>query len=175
MDEDIKKLDEQCKTKCRLITTKLKGSLIHNLREFDVCMMGRRAIASATRFPLYEAIASNHFTTVLMPGQIREYREGIIKEVEAEYTQIYDDNQDVPCPSSTLPPLNVIRPIIAKAIEDSWFRPIAAEVSKTCLLKIEVYEKYRPRFLAEDDEFRAGICDECIRKNREYIRELERL
>jgi hypothetical protein len=174
MDNDIKLLDENCKTKCRTVTNKLKGSMVHKLRDYNICMMGRRAIASATRFPLYEAVANNNFTHVLMPDQIKEYRDGLIGELEQEYIQIYDDYQDTPCQQTAMPTWEEIQNMAKSAI-DIWLRQIAAKVSETCKVKIEIYLKYRSRFEADDDTFRAGICDECISKNRNYIRELERL
>jgi hypothetical protein len=174
MDGEIKIQDEICKTKCRNITNKLKGSLVHKLRDYNICMMGRRAIASATRFPLYEAVASNNFTHVLMPDQANEYRDGLICEIEQEYIQIYDDYQDTPCQQTAMPTWEEIQNMAKSAI-DMWLRQIAAKVSETCKAKIEIYLKFRSRFEAENDMFRVGICDECIAKNKNYIRELERL
>jgi hypothetical protein len=174
MDAEIKILDENCKTKCRAVTSKLKGSMVHKLRDYNICMMGRRAIASATRFPLYEAVANNHFTHVLMPDQIKEYRDGLICEIEQEYVQIYDDYQDTPCQQTAMPTWDEIQDMANSAI-DIWLKQIAGKVSETCSIKIKIYLKYRSRFEADNDMFRVGICDDCIAKNREYIRELDRL
>jgi hypothetical protein len=131
-------------------------------------------IASATRFPFYEAVANNHFTSVLMPDAIKEYRGGLIGEIEQEYIQIYDDHLDAPCRITSMPAWEELRPMAVTAI-DAWLKHIAAKVAKASRLKIEVYLKYRPMFEAEGDKFRVGICDACIAKNRDYIRELDRI
>jgi hypothetical protein len=137
-------------------------------------MLGRRALASATRAPFYDAIDYNHFTTKFMPNELVNYKLSLIEKIKTRYIIIYDDWLDNPCPHTTMPKPDDIMALIGDVV-NNWVKKIAEEVNKTCELKLDVYNEFLPQFKDEKDDYRIGICEECIKKNTNYITELKRI
>jgi hypothetical protein len=51
------------KASVEFITAKMKNVLIHQLRDYNICLLGRRAIASALRF-----LCTKPLQTTISPG-----------------------------------------------------------------------------------------------------------
>jgi hypothetical protein len=89
----------------------------------------------------------------------------ITAEVEQEYIQIFDDYIDNPCANTTIPPWNDVKQMVS-AVITIWLRNVACKVSEACNQKIEVYEKYLPKFEEADDDYRIGIVKKLYRKKQ---------
>jgi len=173
MNEKIKDFDDLCHDKMRSITNRMKIHISSILSELDFCVPARVSISSAIRFPLYESIASNHFTIELMPERFPAYRERIIETIKDEYVSIAV-NKDEHCQKDKLPPWDQMSKQMIECV-DQWLKRVVVEVMDTCDKKIAVYKNYLVIFEKSGDEYRAGICKICIEKNEHYVRELKRL
>jgi len=174
MNEKIKDFDDICHRQMRYITDRMKIHISNIFVEINICIPARVSISSAIRFPLYESIANNHFTSELMPERYAIYRKRIIDTMEDEYVSLATANKDEQCSKDKLPPWDKMENKIIECI-DIWLKRIAKEVMDACERKITVYKFYLPGFEKSKDEFRIGICKDCIEKNERYIRELKRL
>jgi len=173
MNEKIKDFDDHCHRQMRYITDRMKIHISNILDQLNICIPARVSISSAIRFPLYESIANNHFTVELMPERFPVYRERIIDNMKDEYESIAG-SKDIQCNREKLPPWNEMGTQIIGCI-DLWLKRVSKEVMDCCERKITVYKNYLKGFEKSEDEFRAGICKECIEKNERYVRELKRL
>jgi len=174
MNEKIKDIDDLCHRQMRYITDRMKIHISNIFAEMNICIPARVSISSAIRFPLYESISNNHFTTELMPERYPIYRDRIIDTMKDEYISIATANKDEQCNRDKLPPWEQMSDLLISCI-DLWLKRIAKEVMDACEKKITVYKDYLRGFAESEDEFRIGICKECIEKNERYIRELKRL
>jgi hypothetical protein len=140
----------------------------------NICVPTRVAISSAIRFPLFESIANNHFTTELMPERLPSYRERIIENMKDEYVSLENASRDKQCSRDTLPPWEQMSERLTGCI-DLWLKRISKEVMDACEKQIAVYKEFLRLFEGSKDDFRSSICKECIDKNERYDRELKRL
>jgi hypothetical protein len=136
--------------------------------------MTRTALSSALRFPLYESVANNHFTTELMPDSFDEYRHRIIESLKDEYVTVYLAARETKCREDDIKLWEEAKDIIIKDIIDSWLKQICRESMRTCEKKISVYKKYLPDFETAGDDYRIKIVKGCITKNEQYITNLQR-
>jgi hypothetical protein len=174
MNEKIKDFDDQCHRTMRYITDRMKIHISNMFIPINICIPARVSISSSIRFPLYESISNNHFTTELMPERYPLYRERIIETMKDEYVSLATVNRDGTCNRDKLPPWEQMSNQITGCI-DLWLKWIAKEVMDTCEKKIGVYKLFLRGFEKYNDDFRSGICKECIEKNERYIREIKRL
>jgi len=173
MNEKINDFDDLCHRQMRYITDRMKIHISNIFSEMNICIPARVSISSAIRFPLYESISNNHFTTELMPERYPIYRKRIIDTMRDEYESIAA-NKDEKCNRDKLPPWEQMGDKIIECI-DLWLSRITIQVMDTCEKKITVYRSYLKNFEESKDEFRSGICKDCIEKNERYVRELKRL
>jgi hypothetical protein len=174
MNEKIKGLDDLCHRQMRYITDRMKIHISNIFTEINICIPARVSISSAIRFPLYESISNNHFTTELMPERYAIYRERIIDTMKDEYVSLATANKDEHCGRDKLPPWEQMSERLAGCI-DLWLKRVSKEVMDACEKKIAVYKAFLRMFEESKDDFRACICKECIEKNERYVRELKRL
>jgi hypothetical protein len=174
MNEKIKELDDLCHRQMRYTTDRMKIHISNIFAKMNICVPARVCISTTIRLPLYESISNNHFTTELMPERYPVYRARIIDIMKDEYDSIATANKDEQCNRDKLPLWEQMNEPIIESI-DLWIKRIAKEVLDTCEKKIDVYKKYLRNFEEVKDDFRAGICKECIEKNERYIRELKHL
>jgi len=174
MNEKIKDVDELCHRQMRYLTDRMKIHISNIFTEINICIPARVSISSAIRFPLYESISNNHFTTELMPERYPIYRERIIDTMKDEYVSLAMANKDEQCSRDKLPPWGDMSDLLIGCI-DLWLKRVAKEVMDACEKKVTIYKQYQKTFEETKDEFRISICKECIEKNDRYIRELKRL
>ena len=168
MNEENKELDDICRRQMREVTSKMKRHISNIFTELRVCALARLAISSAIRYPMYESVANNHFTTELMPEQYGAYRERIIESMKDEYVSLSTASMDIQCGHAALPSWNEVGKQLTECV-DSWLKNISREVMLCCEKKMKVYEKYLPGFEATKDGFRVSIVKQCIERNKGYI------
>ena len=168
MNEENKDLDDACRRQMREVTGKMKRHISNIFAELRVCTIARVAISSAVRYPMFESIANNHFTTELMPEQYGAYRERIIEAMMDEYKSLSSASMDLQCGRAALPLWEEVGKRLVECI-DLWLKRISREVMLCCEKKIGVYRKYLPDFEAVKDGYRAGIVKNCIEKNERYV------
>lgn len=174
MNEKINDIDELCHRQMRYLTDRMKIHISNIFIEINICIPARVSISSAIRFPLYESISNNHFTTELMPERYPIYRERIIDTMKDEYVSLATSSKDEQCNRDKLPPWSEMSELLTGCI-DLWLKRVSKEVMDACEKKVVIYRQYQKKFEETKDEFRITICKECIEKNERYIRELKRL
>jgi hypothetical protein len=174
MNEKIKDIDDLCHRQMRYATDRMKIHISNIFCKMNICVPARVSISSAIRFPMYESISNNHFTTELMPERYPIYRDRIIDTMKDEYVSIASASEDEQCTRDKLPPWEQMKDKLVECI-DSWLKRIAKEVMDSCEKKISIYKTYLRQFEESEDDFRIRICKECVEKNERYIRELKRL
>ena len=167
MNEETRGADDTCRKDARLITDSMKITINNVFGILKICSLARIAIASFVRFPLYESVSNNHFTTELMPENYNDYRERIIGAIKDEYVSLSFAPKDTNC-GEVMPPWEQISEPLIECI-DLWLKRIIKEVIKTCNKKITIYTKYLVKFQAAKDDFRINIVEKCIEKNVRYI------
>jgi hypothetical protein len=172
MNEKTKGIDDSCHRQMRYVTDRMKIHISNIFAEMNICIPARVSISSAIRFPLYESIANNHFTTELMPERYATYRERIIDHMKDEYVALAIATKNKECNHDTLPPWEQMSGKLTGCI-DQWLKRISKEVMDACEKKIAVYKDFIPKFEKSKDDFRAGIIAGCIEKNERYIMELK--
>jgi hypothetical protein len=166
MDEENGRHDWHLKQRCQTITSGMRTRMVNLLRHDITCVMTRRALASAIRMPLYTSVINNHFTEVLMPNKLSDYKQRIIGSIKDEYDDIYYAALDSPCGHGGVKPWADIAGFIETFVDD-WIEKIKIETAKTCEDKIDVYQKYLPNY--QRDPYRREIVEGCIKKNRDYL------
>ena len=167
MNEENKELDDACRRRMRDETGKMKMHISNIFAELRICALARLAVSSTIRYPMYESVANNHFTTELMPERYGAYRERIIEAMADEYKSLSSASMDIQCGHAGLPPWREVEKRLTECI-DLWLRRISREVMLCCEKKIAVYQKYLPDFEAAKDDYRIGIVKGCIEKNGRY-------
>jgi len=160
--------DEACRKQMRYYTGVIKRRIGNIFANLEVCTLAKVALASVIRFPMYESIANNHFTSELMPENYAEYRRRIMEMVRDEYDSLASASRGIQCDRDALPPWGEIGGQIVACI-DMWLRYISREVITCCKKKKAIYEEYLAGFEAAGDGFRVNITRHCIEKNTKYI------
>jgi hypothetical protein len=168
MNEANKELDDACRRQMREMTSKMKRHISNIFAELRVCTIARVAISSAIRYPMYESIANNHFTTELMPEQYGAYRERIIESMKDEYESLSAASMDLQCGRESLPSWDDVEKKLIRCV-DLWLRNVSHDVMLCCEKKIAVYKSYLPYFEAAKDIYRVDIIKDCIERNRHYV------
>jgi len=168
MTKATEREDETCRKQMRYYTGVIKRRIGNIFANLEVCTLAKVALASVIRFPMYESIANNHFTSELMPENYAEYRKRIIDMVRDEYDSLALASRGIQCNREALPPWEDIGGQIVTCI-DMWLRYISREVIACCKKKRTIYEEYLVSFEAAGDDFRADITKHCIEKNKRYI------
>jgi hypothetical protein len=166
MNEAIRELDDTCRKQMRQITGNMKIHISNVFAELKVCTIARIAISSTIRYPMYESVANNHFTTELTKNY-DSYRGRIIESMMEEYVSLASASQDIQCNREALPKWEQISKPIIHCI-DIWLKNICREVMNNCEKKIPIYNQHLPNFIAAKDEYRAGFTKDCIAKNEGY-------
>ena len=168
MDEEREKEDDACRRQMRNATGNMQRHIGNIFAEMKICTLARVAVSSAIRFPLYESVANNHFTSELMPDKYAAYRERMIEMMRDEYQSLSSVSKNILCNADPLPSWEQMKGPLTGCI-DLWLKRVAREVMTACEKKITVYKKYLPYFVEAKDDFRIGIVRECIEKNERYI------
>jgi hypothetical protein len=180
MNRENNELDNQLRMKVRLITSSLNTRLNNIFYEFRVCPVVLIALSNSVRNPLYASASNNHFTTVMLPENRESYIDGLLRAIEDEYQAVYNAIISAKCEKERYIPdwstsedkdKNSMRDRIRMFLME-WANDVITEIIKTCIRKIEVYEKYEPEF--KHDSYRSGIIINCIAKNKNYISLLDR-
>jgi hypothetical protein len=161
MDEENKENDEHLKERCQERTINMRLFFQNELAAIIDDPMAVSVVCVHFRSTFSNAIIKNHFTRELVLERFVKYRERIFNELKAEYINLALRS------NNRIPGIEIVLPIMEKFL-NSWFSMIKDEVSITCQEKINVYERYLPKF-DETPELK-GIVEWCIKKNQDYIR-----
>ena len=167
MNDATRDADDLCRKQMRQATGNMKIYISNIFAELKICTIARIAISSIIRFPMYESIANNHFTTELT-ANYESYRERIIEMMREEYISLSTVSKDIQCNREALPAWEQVSKQIIACI-DMWLKRISREVSLNCEKKISIYKTYLPSFESAKDDYRAGFTKDCIEKNERYM------
>jgi hypothetical protein len=171
MNEAAAGAEDVCRRQMRQVTNSIKRNVSNIFAEMRICVIARVAISSSIRYPLYESISNNHFTTELT-ANFRNYREKIIELMRDEYVSLSSVSQDIQCNKDALPAWEKVSVRIVDSI-DTWLKRISQEVIRVCEKKIGIYKEYMNDFEDARDKYRADICRRCIEKNEHYVNVLK--
>jgi hypothetical protein len=161
MDEENKENDEHLKERCQERTINMRLFFQNELAAIIDDPLTVSAICVHFRATFSNAIIKNHFTKELVPERYAKYRERILNELRAEYVNLALRS------NNRIPDVDIVLPIMENFL-NSWLYMIKDELCTTCQEKINVYERYKPRFNETPDL--KEIVDWCIKKNQDYIR-----
>jgi hypothetical protein len=167
MNEVIKDIDYFGMWQMRQITSDMKIKISNIFTERRICTIARIALSSAIRFPLYESVANNHFTTELMPEHYDAYRARIVERMADEYISFSSVSNDLSCGKESLPSWTEVSKDLTDCI-DLWLCRIGRETLLACQKKLGVYNSYLHNFKENKDAYRMDIVQQCIDKNRRY-------
>ena len=167
MNKATREADDACQKKMRQITSSMKLHISNIFAELQVCTIARVAISTTIRFPMYESVANNHFTTELT-AYYDTYRDRIITMMKDEYVSLATASHNIHCNREALPSWESMSKDLIHCI-DLWLNHISREVMHTCEKKIEIYKEHLTGYEAARDNYRAGFTKECIAKNEGYI------
>jgi hypothetical protein len=171
MNADNAGHDEQLQIRLRSQTSAMRTRLVNVFQEYNLCSIMYSALASAIRWPLYESIVNNHFTEVLSPDNIADYKKRIFGLIEDEYRNIFSASLRTDCSNDDIPDWDTAKAKI-QTVFCQWVQYLLVEVIRTCNQKLDTYKRYLPNFTKNDDDYRGGIIKQCIEKNERYIRDL---
>lgn len=174
MNDKIRDIDDVCHKQMHYVTDKIKIHISNIFVDVKVCVPTRISISSVIRFPLYESVSNNHFTSELMPEHYPMYRRRIIENMRDEYISLLGASKHNHCSRDVLPPWEETCGQLVECV-DLWLGRVGKIVMDACESKVAVYSEFMKQFELSKDSFRAGICRECIDKNERYIRELKRI
>lgn len=138
----------------------------------EMCNSSRRSLYHSFKEPFYDFINANHFTREFRPDNIDSYKANLfecIHEIHQELTFEYhlDD-----CDRNEMDIWNEVAPQFEKLVDD-WLLMAFKEVKKACNRKIKVYEQLIPEM--EKSKHWSAVLNECITKNKEYIKNQDEL
>lgn len=179
-DTKILEYDEELRTFAIEKSDKLRRTLAIEFNSKILCIGTIRALSGGLRYPLYEAARSNNFKEKLRPENSREYLDTITKEIIEEYKifaieremSYCGNNSEVKCPN--LPDIDGLIDGVRDKIISNWAIPIRNKNKEICRKKIELYEKNIPEYRSLGDEVNVKIAEDCIKKNQEHIKALDR-
>jgi hypothetical protein len=171
MNMDNDDHDEQLQVRLRSQTNAMRTRLVNEFQEYNLCSIMYSALASAIRWPLYESIVNNHFTEVLLPDNIADYKQRIFGLIEDEYRNIFSGSARTPCPQDNIPEFEQVRAKL-QGFFNQWLLYLIGEVIRTCRQKLDTYNRYQVSFAENKDDYRGKIIAQCIEKNERYIRDL---
>lgn len=179
-DSKILDYDEELRSFSIEKSDKLRRTLAIEFNSKILCIGTIRALSGSLRFPLYEAARRNNFKEKLRPEYSREYLDTLTNEIIEEYKTFAieremsycGNNPDVKCPN--LPGVDGLIDGVREKIIQNWAIPIRNKNKEICRKKIELYEKNIPEYRSLGDEVNVKIAEDCIKKNQEHIKALER-
>lgn len=172
MNEEKDTADDICRRAMRAVTANIKLYINNVFSNIKICPMARITIASNIRFPLFESVSNNHFTTELMPDHFEAYRSRIIELIKDEYVSLSSFSKEIKCSHEQFPPWENVQTQLLECL-DVWIKRIAREVYRTCEKKVMIYKKYYKQFFDAKDEYRARIAQKMYEKNERYIEVLK--
>jgi hypothetical protein len=164
MNVDNADHDEQLQIRLRSQTSAMRTRLVNAFQEYNLCSIMYSALASAIRWPLYESIVNNHFTEVLSPDNIADYKKRIFGLIEDEYRNIFSAASRTPCPQDNVPDFDQVRAKL-QGFFAQWLQYLIGEVIRTCRQKLDTYNRYQITFAENKDDYRGKIIAQCIEKN----------
>jgi len=179
-DNEVKKYDDELTNFAIEKSDKLRRTLAIELNSRIICLGTIRALSGGLRFPLYDASRKNDFKEKLRPENIKAYMIEIIKEIVEEYKAFSIEREmsfcgndaKIKCPE--LPSVDSLIDDVQKKIIENWALPIRSKNIEICYKKIALYKENIPKYKHLGDEVNVRIAENCINKNLERIRVLER-
>ena len=173
MDSEIAGEDRKLIKIIKSIIKRMELRLENLLSDFGICSSTARALVEGISRILEDSAGENHFTTVLMPENRDLYISNLVGTMEDKYKSIYNKLPRVSCINEgKLPPWDTIKDTMQKFIAYMVDNYYCTEVIKTCICKIQIYQKYEPKFAS--DNFHAVNLVKMIKKNNKYIQQLDR-
>jgi hypothetical protein len=171
MNADNADHDEQLQIRLRSQTSAMRTRLVNVFQKYNLCSIMYSALASAIRWPLYESIVNNHFTEVLSPDNIADYKKRMFGLIEDEYRNIFSASVRTPYPQDNVPDFEQVHAKL-QGVFSQWLQYLISEVIRTCRQKLDTYNRYQVTFVENKDDYRGKIIAQCIEKNERYIRDL---
>ena len=170
MDNETKKLEDAGQREIRRITNNLKLNISNVFVKYNVCTFAKLAIATSLRFPLYEAIANNHYTSELA-FSYEAYRDRMIEQIREEYISLYSASKTKNCNSEELSTWEEISGLLIGCI-DIWLRNICRESLRTCERQLTILKKFLSEFEASKDNYRAKVAESQIKEKDKCVASL---
>ena len=165
LQEKIADLDKETKINMRRYT-KFGAYSIAKICQLDtVCTAIRNSMIFTMKEPLLGFVTENHFTKELTETGYESYRTKVISSVRDTYYDLTCDSKNMKC-DVILPDWEETKDAYIELI-DSWLYMAVREVRKTCLRKIQEYERVLK--IVENNKNWKSIVENCIKKNNEYI------
>lgn len=170
---EIQDIDEDRREELLHITQDNIFTLAMNkMNETSKCNMVKRALVDATISPLVESINTNHFTGKLSPEHFSSFRMRLFKRMQENYTAISFLYSNEFCKEDVLKEWKEKKEFCDYVLT-SWLSELSLSVSNACERKLEVYKKYLPHF--KFTLHYKGLVNERIKRNRQYIEDLQAL
>jgi len=175
----IIKLDKELENFATEQTSEVKSILAHHFYQSMPCTHTRSSLVDEIRDPLFLACRNNNFKLELKPINIEWYVIRIMKKVMREYNNFLMSHERVVCaidkshPCPEIPSANEMEEGIKKIILHDWAHIIKRKQIDICENKIKLYIQFIDTFRQIGDELEIRICESCIDKNRNYIKELK--
>jgi hypothetical protein len=166
MDDEIHDVDDALRIRLQELTQSVELHTMNVLRQFLKSGILQESLAAHFSLVLTASVIKNHFTKELMPDRYKAYRERITTQFEDRYLDAYSRVMDA---ETGMPSWGKVGGALI-GIVDNWLGHTKEAVRGACGDKIDIYSRYAQRF--KDDEYRTGIVNECIEKNKKYIANL---
>jgi len=175
----IIKLDKELENFATELTSEVKSILAHHFYQSVPCTHIRSSLVDEIRDPLFLACRTNNFKLELKPINIEWYVKRIMKKVMREYNNFLMSHEGSSCcvdkshPCPGIPSADSMEEGIKKSILQDWAHVIKRKQIDICENKIKLYMQFIDTFRQIGDELEVRICEACIEKNRNYIKELK--
>ena len=175
----IIKLDKELENFATEQTSEVKSILAHHFYQSMPCTHIRSSLVDEIRDPLFLACRNNNFKLELKPINIEWYVKRIMKKVMREYNSFMMSYEGITCaanklhPCPQIPSADEMEEGIKKIILHDWAHIIKRKQIDICESKIKLYVQFIDTFRQIGDELEVRICEACIEKNRNYIKELK--
>lgn len=168
--EDIDNIDWNLQKSLREQTKNYNCKIIEVGNAMKMCRPAMKSIINIFKDPFYSYISNNHFTREFMPTNYNSYRQNLINAIKNEHSNLSIEYNHDSCSKNELSQWTEIESDV-EVIVDDWLIMVQNEVKKACYQKISLYESEIKNL--EKSNVWKGVIEQCISKNRTYIKEIE--
>jgi hypothetical protein len=170
MDDEIHDIDDFVRSECQSVVQSLELHIMGILRKYLTVGLLQESLTAHMSLLFTFSVIKNHFTKELMPDRFTHYREKLIMQIKDRYSNTQARLQSGDETENQLPEWKDVEGMFLEII-DYWLWKLYDIVNQACVDKIEVYNRYLIRF--QGSEHHLNICNECIKKNQNYIEGLK--
>lgn len=172
MQDAIDNIDYDTRSSIRR-QTKVSNYKIAGIgRISDMCQTSRRSLFHSFKEPFYDFINANHFTREFRPDNIDSYKANLFECIREIHQELSFEYKLDGCDRNEMDVWTAVSPQFEQLVDD-WLLMAFKEVKKSCIRKIELYERYIPEL--EKSKHWSEVLSECINKNKEYIKNQDEL